>query len=237
MNQHSSNKQQELWRGLKNSLLYAELCNALYEREIPRLSEEGLTDLHRKKWLKSLPFYVRKTAQSIVDAEVPYQFDSQNGSWFDGQALKSPHISQKPEEISKFYGKLNQILALVVPVYTMENGFEKVYLDTIDQIDNDKQAVHTNVNGWFSISGEPLQTDESQSSLVQPYDNISAKNRCIHFHQKLLKPTKQALKAACCGHQWLNNKRRDPRLLSLREMLLVAKVNWKNALQPLAVKR
>lgn len=237
MTQQANEKQQELWRGLKNSLLYAELCNALYEREIPRLSDDSLTDIHRVKWLKSLPFYVRKTAQSIVDAEVPYKFDSQNGSWFEGQALKSPHLVQKTEDITTFYRKYNKLLALVVPVFTMENGFEKVYLDTVDQVDTSNQAIHTNVNGWFSITGEPLPSLESQSSLAHPYDNVSAKNRCIHFQQKLLKPTKQALKAACCGHQWLNNKRRDPRLLSLREMLLVAKVNWKNVLEPIAVKR
>lgn len=237
MTQRVNDSQQELWRGLKNSLLYAELCNALYEREIPRLSDEELSDTHRIKWLKSLPFYVRKTAQSIVDAHVPYAFDSQNGSWFDSQSLKPPHLGQKCDDISKFFGKYNKLLAIVVPVYTMENGFEKVYLDTIDQTDEANQRIHTNANGWFNIAGEPIASQEQQSSLAQPYDNLSARNRCIHFQQKLLKPTKVALKAACCGHQWLNNKRRDPRLLSLREMLLVARVNWKNSLEPIAIKR
>lgn len=237
MTQLSNDKQQELWRGLKNSLLYAELCNALYEREIPRLSDDELTETHRVKWLKSLPFYVRKTAQSIVDSQVPFEFDSQNGSWFEKQASKSPHLGQKAEDIAKFYNRSAPLLALVVPVYTLENGFEKVYLDTVDQIDDAESAIHTNANGWFKVTGEPVASYEQQSALAQPYDNISARNRCIHFQQKLLKPTKLTLKAACCGHQWLNNKRRDPRLLSLREMLLVAKVNWNNLQEPVAAKR
>ena len=79
-----------------------------------------------------------------------------------------------------------------------------IHLDSLDQ--KSDSGVHLNQNGWFDFTGKS-HADHSKM---------------------LLKPTKRVLKAACCGHQWRFGKSITPRTLSLREMLLVSMVNWKD---------
>ncbi len=209
-------QQQDLWQSLRNNLIYSALSNALYERELYRLArDESFSDKRLRLRLMSLPFHVGGASQRILDAEIPLELDSQNGSWLGAQASQVPGVKQKEEDVYTFF-KRNHRLALVVPVYAFENGYEILYLDNIDQVNETSEKIHLNKFGWFNFSGLPL---EQQVHTV-----------------RALKPLKSVMTAACCGHQWLNRKRKNPRLLSLREMLLATQINWQKLSQPVELK-
>jgi len=59
--------QNQLWQNPEQTLIYTELCNTLYERELARLAqtppEQHLLLMRR---LKSLSFYVREAASLIL---------------------------------------------------------------------------------------------------------------------------------------------------------------------------
>src|SRR5690554_6635502 len=69
----------------------AELCNAMYERELTLLSyaDDDAARLRRK--LRSLPFYVKKAAWWLVAADSPLTLDTQNAGWQAKQRPKPPH--------------------------------------------------------------------------------------------------------------------------------------------------
>lgn len=211
MKKHSAD-QHQLWQGPAQDLTYTELCNALYERELMRYAKtapEFLTGLPKK--IASLPFYIRRCASSILSHKSPLEMDSQNASWIGRQSPQCPAKEQGIEQIEQFYLK-HKKLALIVPVYQNQLAQETVWLDSVDEIDIDGQRLHCNEHGWFSFNGTPL-TDENSDKF-------------------LLKPTKSLMTAACCGHQWLNNERKTPRVLSLRELLLASRLNWQNFAKP-----
>jgi len=207
-----------LWQQRTGQQIFAELSNALYERELIRLSKDSeLSAELLKKRLGSMSFYIKKAAEHISELYTPLDLDSQNGSWISAQSVKPYSAKVQQDKTELFYNE-HAKMALVVPISVTHHGIEQVVLDTIDEIDLENSQLHCNEHGWFYFSGQ--QKVES---------NI--------YHKLLLKPNKAIMAAACCGHQWLNGRRTSPRLLSLREMLLASRVNWRQFSKLLTLKK
>lgn len=205
--------QNQLWQNPEHTLIYTELCNTLYERELARLAQTPVEQhglLTRR--LKSLSFYVREAASLILQYPSPLQLDSQNACWLHSQSRQCPvpHVDAS-ESIFSFYAKSAR-LGLLVPIYLQEHGVQQILLDSVDEIDQAGHRVHCNEHGWFAMAGWPQEPDNQ--------------------HKLLLKPSKSVFTAVCCGHQWRNGDKKTPRLLSLREMLLASRLNWQQFAKP-----
>lgn len=204
--------QPHFWQATADNQTYTELCNALYERELLRLSQSAPTELLSLPLrLASLPFYIRRAASSMIRVESALHLDSQNASWFTRQLSLCPASKQQAGPIDRFYQKSARP-GVIVPIYHEEKTLEQIVLDSVDEVDNEQQRVHCNQHGWFSFDGMPLEATNSNLFL--------------------LKPDKTIMSAACCGHQWLNRKKKEPRLLTLRELLLASRLNWRNFARP-----
>ncbi|SFB87076.1 hypothetical protein SAMN02745724_00304 [Pseudoalteromonas denitrificans DSM 6059] len=189
----------------ENHLVYIELCNALYAREVVRLSRE-LDEIRLRKLLISLPYYIERASESILQGNSPLQLDGQNGCWIAKQKIKTPNFDKTVN--NQFYTKAS-FPGFILPLAVLNKGELMIKIDCLDQVKKDK--IHCNEHGWFELSGQA----------------IDAQNAYI------LKPSKTVMTAACCGHRWCQGKRVTPRLLSLREMLLAARINWLNFTKPL----
>ncbi|MFT4926486.1 MAG: hypothetical protein ACI8WB_002584 [Phenylobacterium sp.] len=201
-------QQPHLWQDVHSNLVFADLCNALYERELKKLATEHNQPAQvLLKRIGSLPYYIKRASERILANTTPLDLDSQNASWLYRQPTHCPGPKQNQPDIEAFYHK-HAKHGLVVPIYHYKFGEEHLTLDTIDGVDSAKQRIHSNENGWFGLDGQPQQDDNQ--------------------HSKLLKPTKLTMSGACSGHKWLNDKRNNSRALSLREMLLATNINWKN---------
>jgi hypothetical protein len=204
------NEQTSLWQGDYQSANFAELCNALYERELRLLSESPMPSAESIQGrLKSLPHYIKRTAHSMLQVQTPLKLDVQNASWSAKQGLQMPLSGQDVESVIKWYLSINLHHGLVVPIATDS----AILLDSIDRIDIEQQRFRTNAHGWFYLSTEEKKTTAGQ----------------------LLKPNKKVMTAACSGHCWLNAHRSNPVIPSLRELLLSCAINWRNFKQPLAI--
>lgn len=204
------NEQTSLWQENKQSADFAELCNALYERELRQLSElpiASVTNIQGR--IRSLPHYIKRTAHSMLQAKTPLALDIQNASWSAKQGLRMPLIGQEVESVNNWYLAINLHHGLVVPIATEST----ILLDSIDRIDTEKQRFRTNAHGWFSLLELSKNTSNGQ----------------------LLKPNKKVMTAACSGHCWKNTTRVNPVIPSLRELLLSCAINWRNFKQPLAI--
>ncbi|MGB1261431.1 MAG: hypothetical protein ACPG52_00860 [Cognaticolwellia sp.] len=199
-----------LWQSQQQSSDFAELCNALYEREIINLANvdyAAVASLQGR--IKSLPHYVKRTAFALLNAETPLELDVQNASWSAKQANKLPSISQLSaydENVIAWYQKQPLVHGLVVPIALNSH----IVLDCIDRVDHEQQRFRTNVYGWF---------------------NLMDNKTCEHKAQ-LLKPTKKVMTAACAGHCWQDTRKLQPIMPSLRELLLSCTINWRNFKQP-----
>ncbi|BBN82764.1 hypothetical protein PA25_27490 [Pseudoalteromonas sp. A25] len=196
-------KQSNLWHNEQERLLFAELVNVFYSREIPALAQQYSAEQLQRKLL-SLPYYVERAARHITQGEVPLQLDSQNGCWLASQKRTLPPFDEHKNQ--DFFSSSN-LIGLVVPVLIADVQYSQVVIDSIDQVRDN--AVHCNQYGWFSYSGYSHDDDF-----------------------RLFKPTKQLMVAACCGHRWQYGKVVAPRVLSLREMLLASMINWTNVKVP-----
>ncbi|GAB2911485.1 hypothetical protein [Rheinheimera gaetbuli] len=209
----TASNQAHFWQLSRDNQTYTELCNALYERELLRLSQLSREQLQRMpERLASLPFYIRRAASNIVQSRSELELDSQNASWYYKQAASCPASKQQADPIAQFYSK-HAKPGLIVAVYVSQLSQEQIVLDSIDEVDNDNLRLHCNEHGWFSFSGTPLANENSDKFV--------------------LKPSKSIMTAACCGHQWLNGNRATPRRLNLRELLLASRLNWQNFARPL----
>lgn len=207
-----------LWQQRSNQQLFAELCNALYERELAQIATCSDMDiLQLQKRLGSLPYYIKRAAEHICQLTTPLELDSQNGSWLHPQAVKPFAVKAQVDKTLNFFQRHSQ-MALVVPVAVEHSGIEQIVLDSIDDIDMAAQRLHCNQQGWFEMTGQAITT----TPLVK---------------KTLLKPSKAVMAAACCGHQWLNGKRRTARRLALREMLLATQINWRQFAKLLPIKK
>ncbi|RAK01473.1 hypothetical protein [Aliidiomarina maris] len=196
---------------------FAELCLALYERELHQLCWSGPDDAKRlKRRLGSLTFYVRHAAKGLTrPSQSPLHLDIQNASWQATQSAKPPAgvdsvcVTDKRAQATATWLRRHAQLGLVLPVQIEQDKLIRVELDSIDSLDIDgvqfnRPALHLNRLGWFAFSGEPL---ELQTASV-------------------LKPTPKHMTSACCGHQWSAAGRKAPRTLSLREVLLAVTLDW-----------
>ncbi|MCF2858968.1 hypothetical protein L1286_15900 [Pseudoalteromonas sp. SMS1] len=196
---HSSRQQTTIWQDEASRLIFAELVNVFYTREISTLVNEP-DPIRLKRVLQSLPYYVERAATHIVLGEVPLELDSHNGCWIATQKKKP---LQESSVINTYYHN-NAVVGLVVPIVQEVQHETGIYIDMIDQVKS--QSVHCNEFGWFDFSGKSQESSKS----------------------KLLKPNKALMTAACCGHRWHYHKIATPRLLGLREMLLASSINWPN---------
>ena len=197
-------QQPNLWQDINSNLVFADLCNALYERELKKLA----TDTHLpqpllQKRLSSLPHFIKRASTRIIEFTSPLDLDSHNASWMYRQSGLCPGPKQATADISKFY-QSHATVGLVIPIYRQRQGIEHILLDNIDGLRDNR--IHTNEHGWFEADGSC--TDDPQL--------------------RLLKPTKIIMTGACSGHSWRNHKRHSSRSLSLREMLLATNINWRN---------
>jgi hypothetical protein len=204
------NEQTSLLQGDHQSADFAELCNALYERELRQLSGSSASSVQDIQGrLKSLPHYIKLTAYSMLQVQTPLALDIQNASWSAKQSLQMPLSGQEVEVVNKWYQSISLSHGLVVPIATSST----ILLDSIDRVDKDNQRFRTNAHGWFYL------------------DNKENNKAIAH----LLKPNKKVMTAACSGHSWLNAHRSNPTIPSLRELLLSCAINWRNFKQPLAI--
>lgn len=195
-------QQDTIWYDETSRLLFAELVNVFYARELPQLAT--LNDQQQlQRRLKSLPYYVERAATHIVQGEVPLELDSFNGCWL---AKQKPQPQANEQGNKDFFSQHAQV-GLVVPILLSQYDNTSVRLDTIDQL-KPSGEVHCNQYGWFYTTGEPCASEDSGKAT-------------------LLKPTKALMVAACCGHTWHYAKAAPPRRLALREMLLASAINWR----------
>ncbi|WP_414830021.1 hypothetical protein [Alteromonas sp. H39] len=190
---------------------FAELCNALYERELYQLATQGPSQIQLlRRRLSGLSHHVKRAAYFLANNDAPIEVDSHNASWQGKQAAKCPGYQVDGEKNAAWFARHAQH-GLVVPVRVALLDTQHVELDSVDRVLPDERKLHVNKHGWFHFSGEPL-AEASSAPLSQ--------------HQ-LLRPTKPIMTAACCGHAWNHKGKTSPRALSLREMLLSGTIDWK----------
>lgn len=204
--------QSSLWQSEQQSSDFAELCNALYERELRILATTEVTNVTGLQGrIKSLPYYVKRSAHALLNADSPLALDIQNASWSAKQATALPFTSQLQHysvNVLSWYQNNKLAHGLVVPIATQT----RVILDCIDRVDEQNQRFRTNAHGWFNLHEKELS----------------------HKNYQLLKPTKKIMTAACAGHCWRNSRKVQPIIPSLRELLLSCAINWRNFKQPFA---
>ncbi|REL32644.1 hypothetical protein DXX94_06980 [Thalassotalea euphylliae] len=211
-----------LWQESQQSNEFAELCSALYEREVTLLARVEVAQIETlQRRLQSLPYYVQKAAHAMVNAQTPMTLDSQNATWSSKQSRNLPQVGQELDAIAHWYLNQELPLGLVVPV---EVG-ERLVLDCIDRLDKVQGRVRTNGHGWFALKQEQQGKQKQQEH----------QHANLHNKAKLLKPTKKIMMASCAGHVWQNNKPCRPIIPTLRELLLSCSINWKNLKKPPSV--
>jgi hypothetical protein len=208
--------QNTLWQKEQQSADYAELCNALYERELRLLATKEYSSAQTiQSRLKSLPYYINRTAFLMTKVanqnQSPLILDVQNASWSSIQKSKLPLAGQSFDDICRWFTFSKLKVGLVIPVASEHH----IVLDSIDRIDHEKLRFRTNVYGWFSLSEQGLLEKQTLASV------------------QLLKPNKTVMLAACAGHCWRSNGKTSPIIPTLRELLLSCAINWRNFKQPL----
>jgi len=208
--------QTSLWQTNPQNNDFAEICNALYERELFLLANiEVTTLLSVQGRLKSLSYYIKRAASLMTkvheQGDSPLTLDIQNATWSVKQASKIPLVGQAELDVFQWYlallSKSNAVLlGLVVPVLRNEH----IILDCIDKVDIENKRLRTNVSGWFSLLDSPKPVSNVGNTL------------------QLLKPNKKVMMSACAGHGWQNGTRISPVIPNLRELLLSCAINWQD---------
>jgi hypothetical protein len=210
---HISNSQQvNIFSDDQRQLHYAELCNALYERELASLSQQKINNvslLQRK--IAGLRHHVKRAAYSLLEHQSPLQVDIHNASWQAKQAAKCMANSYIAEKTQHWFSSNIQI-GCSIAIHVKQLGCEHIELDSIDRVELENKRLHTNKFGWFTIDGEFAEANYRLENVLS---------------LRLLKPSKAILTAACCGHTWVHKGRGQQKALSLRELLLSLSINWK----------
>ncbi|RDV24351.1 hypothetical protein DXV75_14115 [Alteromonas aestuariivivens] len=190
---------------------FAELCNALYERELRYLANQGPSQPRLlKRRLSGLSHHVKRAAYFLASNSYPIDVDSHNASWQARQANRSPARTADSDKTAEWFRRYAQH-GLVVCIRVQQLDNEHIELDSIDRVQTESRSLHVNKHGWFSFDGEYLDTPDSANTQKQ-----------------LLKPSKPVMTAACCGHSWNHKGKISPRALTLREMLLSTQIDWKH---------
>ncbi|MEP7704377.1 hypothetical protein [Paraglaciecola sp. 25GB23A] len=208
--QHIDKRQVNIFSDDLRQLHFAELCNALYERELTHISQQKLNNISLlQRQIGGLKHHIKRAAYNLLQHQAPLEIDIHNASWQAKQAAKCPAKLLDFEKTLAWYHRPLE-LGVCASVHVNELGVEHIELDSIDRIDTEAAKLHLNKFGWFSLDGKSLSIQT---------DSKSAKTQ-------LLKPTKGVLTAACCGHSWNHKGRSQPRLLTLRELMLSFSINW-----------
>lgn len=189
---------------------FAELCNALYERELRSLAHANLHPpslINRK--LAGLPYHIKNIAYFLCEHNAPLEVDTHNASFQHRQAQKAPSLKLDNEK-NHLWFRTHAKLGLVVPIHVEELDNHHIELDCVDKVDHGNHCIHTNKYGWFNFNEDLRKTLSNEVATA------------------LVKPTKAIMQAACCGHTWNYKSRSLPRSLTLREMRLSVQIDWKN---------
>ena len=191
-----------------SSAAFAELCTALYERELNQLAHQQhvATNLLQRR-LQSLPYHVKNAARGMLESDAPYTLDIQNASW---QAPQKRQLTISAGQASKLDKWLSRQARLgdAVAIADLHGPIRQVRLDSIDRIDKQQRRVHCNMHGWFDFTGRCFEANPHATELY------------------LLKPDVSNLAPALCDHQWNHKGKVDPRTLSLREVLLATTIDF-----------
>lgn len=188
---------------------FAELCSALYERELHSLAHSSIGQPSLlKRRLAGLPYHVKNIAHYLCQHNSPLNVDVHNASFQFKQAVKVPTRTANADKNYAWYSQ-HATPGLVVPIYIEDIDGHHIELDCVDRVDKETKTLHTNKFGWFDFYGKP--TEQTRGILVK----------------QLNKPSKAIMQSACCGHVWNHKNRVLPRVLSLRELLLSSQIDWK----------
>jgi hypothetical protein len=191
-------------------LHFAELCNALYERELNHLSQAKFSNISLlQRQIGGLKHHIKRAAYNLLQDHTLLELDIHNASWQAKQGAKCPAKLLDFDKTLAWYHRPLE-LGVCAAVHVSELGTQHIELDSIDRIDLDAAKLHLNKFGWFSLDGQSL-ANQTEAKAVKT---------------QLLKPTKGIFIAACCGHSWNHKGRTQPRLLSLRELMLSFSINW-----------
>lgn len=209
--------QSDIFQQSGNHQEFAELCNALYERELLVLAEDDEIVLPRlRSKLKSLSYYIRRAAEGMMAADPPLEMDIHNASWSTKQANQCPALKPTAQDVASWLN-INAHPGVPVVVHVQEFGRQYLVLDCINLVQKSQQKLMLNRFGWFSFQGESLEGEEQ-------------------IEIRLVKPSKTTIGAACCGHVWGHKGKLSPRTLPLREILLTAIINWRNFAKPKTIR-
>jgi hypothetical protein len=210
--------QDDIFNNQQAQVQFAELCNALYERELSSLSQSSSQDTRLlKRRLAGLTYHIKRVAEQLLQHQSNMTVDIHNASWQAKQSATCVANRVKPEQTEDWSIQHAQY-GMPVPVHVQFLGTDYIELDSIDRIDHQNNRLHLNKNRWFSYDGNTYEQNSAEAqhipTLTQPL-------------KRLLKPTPSSLTAACCGHSWNHRGRTQPRMLPLRELLLSTAINWK----------
>lgn len=206
----SDQHQVDIFASDQQQLHFAELCNALYERELISLSQQSANNISLlQRRLAGLSHHIKRAAEHLLNNNAPIDVDIHNGSWRAKQATKCMVSKAEPDKTHDWFARYGRV-GLVVPVYIMEMGIEHIELDSVDRMKPEENKLHTNKLGWFFFDGKSAKSSESALNA-----------------QSLMIPTKPTISAACSGHTWNHRGRYQPRTLTLRELLLSTQIDWK----------
>ena len=155
-----SSQQIDIFADDQRQLHYAELCNALYERELASLSQQKISSislLQRK--IAGLRHHIKRAAYSLLQHQSPLQVDVHNASWQAKQAAKCMANNYDTQKTQQWFSSKIQI-GCSIAVHVKQLGSEHIELDSIDKIELSSGRVHSNKFGWFTTDGEvcPKQT-------------------------------------------------------------------------------
>jgi hypothetical protein len=210
--QISNSQQVDIFSDDQRQLHFAELCNALYERELANLAQQKINNislLQRK--IAGLRHHIKRAAYNLLQSDSPLEVDLHNASWQAKQAAKCMANNADTDKTHLWFSKYPQV-GRCVAIHVKTLGAEHIELDSIDRLELQDNKLHANKFGWFNTHGESLEQNR------QPDDILAI---------KLLKPSKAIMTAASCGHSWNHKGRGQQRALSLRELLLSLSINWK----------
>ncbi|WP_111977053.1 hypothetical protein [Algibacillus agarilyticus] len=211
-------QQKDFSQDSERLLVYSQLCNVFYERELKFLLESELNVELLTKRLSSLSFYIKRAAELLISLSSPLQLDSQNGTWSAPQKRMIPSLKIAEKHNDSWFSRY-AVMGLIIPIEKTVKDITCIRLDCIDEINHELKQFHVNEHGWFYFNGLPVKT-------APTYTRIRA-----------CKALKDIMIAACCGHQWIATDKTYHRTLTLRELLLTSVINWSNLHKPLAINR
>lgn len=210
----SGDIQTSIFNGGERQLQFAELCNALFEACLTDISNQSDLDLPKlKRRLAGLSYHIKSAAFKLLTIDNHLDVDIHNGSWQHKQPRKCPGLEYQDEAMVNWYLKY-ACFGLPVPVLIKDIEQHIIEIDSVDRLDLSNQRIHLNKHGWVEL----VETDANPTPITNKSQSLVV----------LLKPAKNIMTSACCGHRWNHRGVTHPRRLSLRELLLSTTISWKN---------